>query len=69
MSKATFQVYEDAADEWRWRLVHDNGTVIADSGQGSASKARAMNGLRSVQQNAPGARVETHRVDELDDLS
>ena len=58
-SKATFEVYEDAADEWRWRLVHDNGNVIADSGEGYASKQRARGGIESVKTNAADAPVET----------
>lgn len=67
MSKATFQVYEDAAGEWRWRLLHDNGNILGDGGQGYASKERALSGLRSVKRNAPGAAVETIRVEQLDD--
>ena len=58
MSKATFEVYEDRAGQWRWRLVHDNGNIIADGGQGYASKQKAKQGLDSVKSNAPGAAVE-----------
>ena len=57
-SKATFELYADSADEYRWRLRHDNGNVIADGGQGYASKQKAKQGLRSVKSNAPGAAVE-----------
>jgi hypothetical protein len=57
-SDATFELFEDAAGEWRWRLVHDNGNIIADSGQGYASKQKAKQGLRSVQSNVRGAGVE-----------
>ncbi len=57
-SRGTFELYEDNAGEWRWRLVHDNGNIIADSGQGYSSKQKAKQGLRSVKQNAPGAAVE-----------
>ena len=57
-SKATFDLYEDSAEEWRWRLVHDNGEIVADGGQGYSSKQKAKQGLRSVRQNAPGAVVE-----------
>ncbi|MUV90039.1 amphi-Trp domain-containing protein, partial [Halapricum sp. CBA1109] len=32
-SKATFELYEDNAEEYRWRLVHDNGNIIADGGE------------------------------------
>lgn len=30
-SKATIDVYRDTAGAWRWRLVHDNGNIIARS--------------------------------------
>ena len=57
-SKATFEVYEDNAGEHRWRLRHDNGNIIADSGGGYAAKQGARNGLQSVKTNAPGAEIE-----------
>ena len=57
-SDATFELFRDSADAYRWRLRHDNGNVIADSGQGYASKQKAKQGLRSVKSNAPGAAVE-----------
>jgi len=64
-SKATFDLYEDNAEEWRWRLVHDNGNIIADSSQGYASKQKAKQGLESVRENAPGADVlDTSRDDQ-----
>ena len=58
-SDATFELYADREEKWRWRLVHDNGEIIADSGQGYSSKQKAKQGLRSVQHNARGAAVET----------
>lgn len=56
-SLARFEVFRDRADEWRWRLVHRNGNVIADGGEGYASKQNALKGLRSVRRNAPGAEI------------
>ena len=56
-SKATFELYEDADEEHRWRLVHDNGNIIADGSEGYASKQKAEQGLKSVTKNAPGAHV------------
>lgn len=56
-SDATFELYEDDADEWRWRLVHDNGNIIADSGEGYSSKGGAENGIESVKDNAPDAPI------------
>lgn len=67
MSKATFQLYEDRANEWRWRLVHDNGNIIANGGQGFSSKRKAREGVRSVKENATDAPIEEHHVRELDD--
>lgn len=56
-SDATFELYEDSSAEWRWRLVHDNGNIIADSGEGYSSKESAENGIESVKSNAPDAPV------------
>ena len=41
-SQATFEVYRDRAEEWRWRLRHDNGNIIADSGEGYTRKRNAL---------------------------
>ncbi|WP_418771548.1 HVO_2922 family protein [Halobacterium yunchengense] len=57
MSNATFDLYVDNAEDYRWRLVHDNGNIIADSGEGYASKQKARQGIESVKDNAPGADV------------
>ncbi|WP_369335327.1 HVO_2922 family protein [Halostella sp. PRR32] len=57
-SKARFQLFRDRAGDWRWRLRHDNGNIIADSGEGYSSKQKAEQGLQSVKANAPGAEVE-----------
>lgn len=67
MSDATFELYEDAGGKWRWRLVHANGNIIADSGQGYSSKRRARRGIESVKTNATDAPVEEHIVRDLDD--
>ena len=55
---AKFEVYKDKSGEYRWRLVHTNGQMIASSGEGYKSKESAMNGIKSVKENAPGAAVE-----------
>ncbi len=60
-SQASFELYEDAAEEWRWRLVHDNGNVIADGGEGYASKGnaeRAMAGVRAHTASADYLRID-----------
>lgn len=67
MSDATFELYRDAGSQWRWRLVHANGNIIADSGQGYSSKRRARQGIESVKTNAADAPIEEHVVRDLDD--
>ncbi len=57
-TQASFELYEDHAGEWRWRLVHRNGNIIADSGEGYSSKQAAKKGIESVKRNALGAPVE-----------
>jgi hypothetical protein len=56
--RQTFEVYEDAAGQWRWRLVAPNGNIIADSGEGYSSKQGAKRGIESVKAGAPDATVE-----------
>jgi len=54
---ATFERFVDSADQWRWRLVHTNGNIIADSGEGYASRQKCTQGLESVKENAADADV------------
>ncbi|WP_440010101.1 HVO_2922 family protein [Halomicrococcus sp. SG-WS-1] len=61
-SLGRFEVYRDTADEWRWRLVHRNGNIIATSGEGYTSRQNAEKGLRSVMANAPDADVTTEET-------
>ncbi|GAB3417034.1 hypothetical protein GCM10027435_15260 [Haloparvum alkalitolerans] len=56
-SLAGFEVYRDAGGEWRWRLRHRNGNIIATGGEGYTRKHNALKGLRSVVKNSPGATV------------
>jgi uncharacterized protein YegP (UPF0339 family) len=62
-SNATFQLYEDKAQEWRWRLVHRNSNIVATSGEGYASDRNARRGMRSVKRNSLGANVIWDRTE------
>jgi uncharacterized protein YegP (UPF0339 family) len=53
----TFELYQDKAGKFRFRLKASNGQVIA-SGEAYESKAAAMNGIASVQKNAADAKVD-----------
>ena len=58
-SKAThpkFELYEDNAGEFRFRLKAKNGEVIAVS-EGYKSKSSCLNGIESVRRNAPSAEI------------
>lgn len=57
-ANATFEVYHDRANEWRWRLVASNGNIIADSGEGYQSKQGVERGVESVKRCAPEATVQ-----------
>lgn len=54
---ATYELYEDKAGEFRWRLVSRNGNIIADSSEGYSSKAGAERAIERMQSNSPGADV------------
>ncbi len=54
-SQARFELYADRSDEWRWRLRHRNGNLIAGSGEGYTRKHNAQKGMQSVRRNALGA--------------
>ena len=56
-ARRAFQVYEDAAGEWRWRLVAGNDEVIADSGEGYRDKRDCLHGIELVK-DSKDARVE-----------
>lgn len=51
-----FEVYEDKAGEYRFRLKATNGQVIATS-EGYKTLANCENGIESVKKNAPDADV------------
>jgi len=59
VGNAAFEIYADAGEEWRWRLRHRNGNVLADSGEGYASRSNAVEAVTKVKANAPGAGEET----------
>ncbi|GAB7012524.1 amphi-Trp domain-containing protein [Halolamina salina] len=56
-SMARFELFQDRASEWRWRLRHRNGNVIATGGEGYTRKHNALKGIRSVVANSPDAEL------------
>jgi uncharacterized protein YegP (UPF0339 family) len=53
-----FELYTDEADEWRWRLKHRNGNIMADSGEGYTRKANAVNAIETIREEVGDAEVE-----------
>ena len=53
-----FEMYQDKAGEYRFRLKATNGQIIATS-EGYKTKVACENGIDSVRRNAPEADVVT----------
>ena len=52
-----FEIYQDKAGEFRFRLKATNGQIIATS-EGYKAMASCLNGIESVKKNAPDAKIE-----------
>ncbi|MFB6298806.1 MAG: DUF1508 domain-containing protein [Halobacteriales archaeon] len=57
--KAAFQIYEarsgDESSEWRWRLIDEDGEVLADSGDDFYSREQATESMFTLKEYAPDA--------------
>ena len=51
-----YEVYQDKAGEYRFRLKARNGEIIA-TGEGYEKKASCLNGIDSIKRNAPDAEI------------
>ncbi len=56
MSKR-FEIFNDRAGAWRWRLKDGNNVKVATSGESFASKANARRAAENVRTTAPGAPI------------
>ncbi|AXR80563.1 DUF1508 domain-containing protein [Natrarchaeobaculum sulfurireducens] len=54
---AAFQVYEADSGEWRWRLIDEDGNVLADSGQEHTSRGEAAEAMMTLKEEAPEAEL------------
>ncbi|ARS90826.1 DUF1508 domain-containing protein [Natrarchaeobaculum aegyptiacum] len=54
---AAFRVYETDSGEWRWRLIDEDGSVLADSGTEHDSRTEAAEAMVTLKQQAPDADV------------
>jgi hypothetical protein len=51
-----FEIFIDKKDEYRFRLKAPNGEIIATS-EGYSTKHECINGIESVRENAPIAKI------------
>ncbi|RQG96475.1 DUF1508 domain-containing protein [Natrarchaeobius chitinivorans] len=54
---AAFQVYEADSGEWRWRLIDEDGNVLADSGEEHTSRSEAAEAMMTLKEQAPNAEL------------
>ena len=54
---AKFVIYYDKAKKFRFRLIAPNGEIIA-VGEAYESRASCVNGIKSIQKNAPIAPIK-----------
>jgi uncharacterized protein YegP (UPF0339 family) len=57
-TKLTFETYEDARKEYRWRLKATNGQIIATSGEGYKDKRDCEHAIDVIKKGAETARVQ-----------
>ncbi|WP_049921338.1 DUF1508 domain-containing protein [Halopiger djelfimassiliensis] len=55
--EAAFQVYEADSGEWRWRLIDEDGNVLADSGEEHTSRSEAAEAMMTLKEQAPEAEL------------
>ncbi len=56
-SSPKFEMYKDKSGQIRFRLKAKNGQIIA-VGEAYSDKAGCKNGIKSIQKNAPTAKIE-----------
>ena len=56
---AKFEIYKDKSGEFRWRLIHTNGQVIANSGE--ATRLRQTQWAASI----PSKRMHPTRLSKI----
>jgi uncharacterized protein YegP (UPF0339 family) len=55
---AKIEVYCDRSGEHRWRLVHDNGNVIADGSEGYSRRRDTVRAVERARKHMADAKVE-----------
>lgn len=53
-----FEVYKDRRGEWRWRLVAENGRIVADSAEGYTRPEDAERSVNAIKNDVSGAPIQ-----------
>lgn len=61
---AKFQEYQDKQGMWRWRLIADNGQIMADSAEGYDSQENVKRAQARFVELAKDAEVEEVKENE-----
>lgn len=48
----SFELYKDKGGEFRWRLKHRNGNILATSSEGYKAKVDALKGIENVKNSS-----------------
>jgi uncharacterized protein YegP (UPF0339 family) len=59
---ATFTIYKDRKNEYRWRLQANNNRITADSGEGYTTKHSCEQAIERVKRDVANATVEDSTV-------
>lgn len=59
---AKFEVFQDKAKKWRWRLKAGNGQIVATSGESFSSRSNAVSAATTVKRLAPEATLPTAKL-------
>lgn len=55
---ATFEIFRDSSDHYRWRLKSGPAQVIATSGEGHVQRAGARSGIEVLKRDVAGAGIK-----------
>jgi uncharacterized protein YegP (UPF0339 family) len=56
------EYYKDANNEWRWRLRHSNGEIVADSSEGYKNEKDLLESWYNISQAISNGLVTMHNT-------
>lgn len=70
MSVLRFEVYRDVRRAIRWRLVHRNGKIMADSAESYTRRAKCLKAIERLRTDvASAAVIDSHFIHALTPIS